>query len=98
MRSILPTLSIKSRTNVSDSASPAKLIVRTVDGTARMRNNSRIADGTVLIKVKWVVGDSSGKANAFSTSTAVPPLLRVANISNTDRSKQIEVDASTRAR
>ncbi len=39
----------------------------------------------------------SGSASAFSASSSLPPADRVAKISNTDMSKQIEVETSSPA-
>src|SRR3569833_1554065 len=79
------------------SGSPARFTTRTQGGTPRMRSNSRIADGTVFTNVTSARAGSPGSASAFSARITVPPQLNGTNISNTDKSKQIDVDASTPA-
>ena len=62
-----------------------------------MLNNSAMADGTVLIKVtSWRAG-KPGNCRALSARITVPPQLNGTNNSNTDKSKQIDVDARTPA-
>src|SRR6185503_11497071 len=87
---------MRSTTEVA-SGSPARFTTRTKAGTLLARNNSRIADGTVLIMVTSFAAGRFGKASALSARITIPPQLNGTNISNTDRSKQIEVDARTPA-
>src|ERR1041384_8043663 len=84
-----------SRTSLRERASPARLTVRTDAGTASCLINSAIAEGTVLISSMFAAADIDGNCKAFSASTTQPPQLRGANISKTERSKLIEVEAST---
>src|SRR5215218_10245257 len=84
-------------TRLFDKGSPARLIVLTEGGMARILVNSAIAEGTVLTRVTSPAGMSANR-RAFSTSTALPPEESGANISNTERSKQIEVEANTAER
>ena len=56
-----------------------------------------MADGTVSINTTSPAAARSGSASAFSDSTSFPPSARVAKISNTDMSKQTEVEARTPA-
>jgi hypothetical protein len=51
-----------------------------------------MAEGTVSTSTTSSLAASSGSARAFSASRILPPSARVAKISNTDMSKQIEVD------
>src|ERR1051326_2885713 len=62
------------------------------------RTSSAIADGTVFIRLSSSLQPPLPNRNASSASTTVPPTLNGRNNSNTDRSKQIEVEASTRFR
>ncbi len=50
--------------------------------------------GTVLISRTSSLKGSSGRARTLSASSTRPPRQRGAKISNTDRSKQIDVAAS----
>src|SRR5581483_11187264 len=79
------------------SGSPARFTTRTEGGTPLTRSNSRIADGTVLINVTSFAAGKPGSASAFSARIILPPQLSGTNISKIDRSKQIDVDASTPA-
>ncbi len=77
------------------SASPPRFTVRTDGGTSPARTSSAIAEGTVSISVtSWAAG-CRGSARAFSATARVPPQARVQKISNTDMSKQIDVEPST---
>src|ERR1043166_1462964 len=58
-------------------------------------SNSAIADGTVLIKVTGFADLRVARCKALSASITRPPRLSVTNNSNTERSKQIEVEANT---
>lgn len=62
-----------------------------------MRTSSAMADGTVLMSVTSFFAVSVGRYSAFSARMIFPPALHVTKISNTDKSKQIEVDSSTPA-
>ena len=63
-----------------------------------MRTSSRMADGTVLINLTLPHSAIAGKPRMLFASTTRPPQLRGTNNSNTDRSKQIEVEASVPSR
>src|SRR5438045_4027880 len=63
----------------------------------RTLTNSAIAEGTVLTSVTSATANS-GKCKAFSTSITLPPEQSGAKISNTERSKQVDVEASTAER
>src|SRR4028119_1227592 len=80
-----------------DSASPARLTVRSRGGSSDAAN-SAMAEGTVLSNVTSPAAGSVESARAFSARITVPPQERGAKISKTDRSKQIEVEARTPAR
>src|SRR5689334_753474 len=82
-------------TNAVGKGSPARLTTRTDCGTPLMRSNSRIAEGTVLISLTSFAAGNDGNANAFSARMTFPPQQSGTNISKTDRSKQIEVEART---
>src|SRR5215207_4145737 len=84
-------------TRLFGKGSPARLIVFTEGGMARILINSAIAEGTVLTRVTSAAA-MSASCKAFSTSTALPPEQSGANISNTERSKQIEVENNTAER
>ena len=62
-----------------------------------MRTNSLMLDGTVLMSLTWSRLGISPKAKAFSATSTAPPQLRGTKISKMERSKQIEVEASTPA-
>ncbi|MNG14144.1 hypothetical protein D3C84_978750 [compost metagenome] len=70
-------------------------MIRTLAGICPARNKAAIAEGTVLISRTWSRAASSGNARALRASTSEPPLARVTKISQTDRSKHTEVEAST---
>jgi len=70
-------------------------IVRTNGRMASCRNNSAIAEGTVLISVTRSAAASAGRASALSASTTVPPQLSGTRSSHTDKSKHTDVDART---
>src|ERR1700754_4436346 len=82
-------------TSERDKASPARLTVSTSFGTARILSNSAIADGTVLINLTCARPSLVARCNELSTRITSPPQLSGAKSSNTDRSKQTEVEAST---
>jgi hypothetical protein len=83
------------RTSVRWSGSPARLTVSTDSGRPPARTSSAAAEGTVLISRTWSRAASAGSSRAFSASTTRPPRQSGTNSSKTDRSKQIEVEAST---
>ena len=62
-----------------------------------MRSNSAIAEGTVLIRVTSSFSGRLGRCSAFRATMTLPPALNVTNISNTDRSKQTDVENRTAA-
>src|SRR5579862_1736474 len=64
---------------------------------APIRTSSFITEGTVLIKVTSAAPGTPRRWRAFSTTITFPPQVKVANISNTERSKQIEVENRTPA-
>src|SRR6185369_8383583 len=64
-------------------------------GTPPMRSSSRMADGTVLIRRTSLAWGSDGNSRAFFARIIFPPQLNVTKISKIDRSKQMEVAAST---
>src|SRR5205085_4917785 len=64
-------------------------------GRQPMRSNSAIAEGTVLIKLTLCRCSDDARARASSTRSTEPPHPSVTKISKTDRSKQIDVQAST---
>src|SRR5262245_36569445 len=70
-------------------------MTRTESGTPLMRNNSRIADGTVLIILTSPAAGRVGSARAFLARTTLPPQQSGTNNSKIERSKQTEVDART---
>src|SRR5688500_16950070 len=76
-------------------ASPARFTTRTPAGIPPSRTNSPITDGTVFTNRTASFPAHCGNASAFSARITCPPQLSGANISNTDRSKQIEVEANT---
>ena len=80
-----------------DSGSPARLTVRTEDGRPPLRTSSAIAEGTVLTSVTSPDAARSGSARALSARITAPPRTRGRKISKTDRSKLIDVAASTPA-
>src|SRR6267142_5612384 len=82
-------------TNEVASGSPTRLTTQTDSGTPFRRSNSRIADGTVLMSLTSLAAGNDGSAKAFSARITFPPQHSGTNISKTDRSKQIEVEAST---
>ena len=57
-----------------------------------------MAEGTVLMSVTSEAADSPGNARAFSARMILPPQVNGANNSNTERSKQMEVEARTPVR
>ncbi len=69
--------------------------MRTLGGICPTRCSAAMAEGTVLIKRTWSRAGNLGSSRALRASTMEPPLARVTNNSQTDRSKQIEVLAST---
>ena len=71
---------------------------RSAAGRAPPRSSSASAEGTVLTRVTGAVAGSSARARASRTKTTVPPAASGAKISKIDRSKPIEVAASTPAR
>src|SRR5437899_6957853 len=85
----------RSCTSAVDNASPARLMVRTVAGRLPESSKVRAADGTVLIRRTRSRAESLGKSSAELANNTVPPWLSVANSSNTERSKEIDVDANT---
>ena len=54
-----------------------------------------MAEGTVLIRVTSSAAAKELSAKAFSARINFPPRLSGTNSSNTETSKEIEVDAST---
>ncbi len=85
------------RARSAGSASPARLKVRTLRGTAPERSSSAAAVGTMVARrTSWSA--TEGSSSAFSTSTSVPPQQRVPKISATETSKLMEVEPRTRAR
>src|ERR1051325_5054151 len=93
--STLGALAKISSTRLCGKASPARFTVVTLGGIARCRANSAIADGTVLMSVTSAADASAGSCSAFSAIITVPQQASGTNNSKTDRSKQIEVAAST---
>src|SRR5262249_32520335 len=79
----------------SESGSPARLTIRTLEGRPFVRTSSAIADGTVLISVDSFAAASVGNSRAFLAIRTSPPQARGPNSSYTDRSKHTEVDART---
>src|SRR5205809_6582791 len=73
-------------------------MVRTDGGIPLSRTSSAMAEGTVLMSVTSEAADSTGNARAFSARMILPPQVNGANNSNTERSKQMEVEASTHVR
>src|SRR6185295_10370513 len=65
--------------------------------TACERTNSTIAEGTVLINVTCCDAGCVARWSTSSPRITAPPQESGAKISNTERSKQIEVDAKTPA-
>src|SRR6185369_2556691 len=63
--------------------------------TAFSRSSSAIADGTVLIRVTAAAALCVARCKASSATITEPPQLSGAKISNTDKSKQIEVASKT---
>src|SRR5271165_1552338 len=84
-------------TSLFGSGSPARLTTLTLEGTPSTLIKAVMADGTVLISVTCSRAGSVGKATAFSAKMIVPPQDKGTKISNTERSKQIEVEASVPA-
>src|SRR5215210_113992 len=78
-----------------ENGSPQRVIVRTLGGSGPSRSSSDRAEGTVLISSTSPAAGSSGRASGFSATINVPPQARVPKNSNTDRSKQTEVEKST---
>ncbi|MNJ58634.1 hypothetical protein D3C76_881090 [compost metagenome] len=74
------------------------LMMRTPGGICPARCKAVTADGTLLIRRTWSRAASSGSSRALRASTIEPPLARVTKISQTDRSKHTEVEASTPCR
>ena len=72
-------------------------MVQTDDGIPFSRNSSAMADGTVFTRVTCEGAGSAAKASAFCTKITFPPDVKGANSSNTERSKQMEVEANTPA-
>ncbi len=66
----------------------------TEGGTASMRTNSLMAEGTVLIQRTWDRAGNSAKARASGARITRPPQAKGRNSSNTERSKLTEVAAS----
>ena len=56
-----------------------------------------MADGTVFTRVICEAAGSAAKARAFCAKITFPPDVKGANSSNTERSKQMEVEANTPA-
>src|SRR5215471_12606910 len=75
--------------------SPAKLMVQTFCGTPAISRSFAIKEGTVLIRVTRCAFGRFGNTNRFSARITEPPQHSGANISNIDRSKHNEVEAST---
>src|SRR5215213_3084401 len=73
-------------------------MVRTEVGTARWRTSSVIADGTVLRSVTSPAAAKFGTSSALAARITLPPQANVTKISNTERSKEIEVAARTPAK
>src|SRR5690348_15123054 len=71
-------------------------MTRTDSGILFILTNSRMAEGTVFTRVTPAAFASSASSSALPTTTVEPPQLRGTKISNTERSKQIDVDANTR--
>src|SRR5215467_12848466 len=71
-------------------------MIRTDSGIPFILTNSHMAEGTVFTRVTPVAFAVSASSSALLTTTVEPPQLRGAKISNTERSKQIDVDANTR--
>ena len=76
-------------------ASPARFTVRIEPGKPLIRSNSAITEGTVLSRLTPGSCPISARLSAFRTMIVFPPQLSGAKISNTERSKQIEVEANT---
>src|SRR5262245_46668139 len=68
----------------------------TDSGMPFILTNSRMAEGTVFTRVTPAAVAASASSSALLTTTVEQPQLRGAKISNTERSKQIDVDANTR--
>src|SRR5215510_13765651 len=83
------------RTKSVRNGSPARLITRTDCGIATRFSNSFIADGTVFNRLTLVLLGILARARAFCARMTVPPQVKGAKISKTDRSKQLEVAAKT---
>src|ERR1043165_486177 len=98
----MPRCSYNCCTNACDNGSPARFTTRTLLGKHPSRTNSAIAEGTVLIKLSStpvpLTHSAFANCNASCATITAPPTLSGRNISNTDRSKQIDVEASTAAR
>src|SRR5215216_147777 len=88
-------LSYISSTSPLFNASPARFTTFTPSANLPALTNSFIADGTVFINLTSICCSFSIASNTFSSSITLPPLPNVTNSSNTDRSKQIDVVAST---
>jgi hypothetical protein len=71
--------------------------VRTEGGRPPSCSSSRIAEGTVLIRVTWSRAGRDGNSRTLRARMTVPPWQRGANSSKTDKSKLIDVDASVPA-
>src|SRR6185295_10145136 len=82
-------------TNSPLSASPARFTTLTPIPFPLPFITASIADGTVLISVNPSSSTSFSNSNALSPITTLPPLPSGANISNTDKSKLIDVVAPT---
>src|SRR5579859_1004101 len=88
-----------SLTNSSFRASPARLTVTTPSGSRPCSISFAMAEGTVFSnRARLGIFPSrrlSHQPSTSSTSTTVPPQVRVAHSSKMERSKQTEVEAST---
>src|SRR5262249_795214 len=76
-------------------APPASFTTRTDSGIAFILPSSVIAEGTVLTSVIFSSPSQFCNASASSAIITFPPQLSGTKISNTERSKQIDVHAST---
>ncbi|MNR18493.1 hypothetical protein D3C85_1352250 [compost metagenome] len=71
------------------------MMILTLAGISPARCKAAIADGTVLIRRTCSRAGNCGSSRALRAMTRKPPLARVTKISQTDRSKHTEVEAST---
>ena len=85
------------RASAAGSGSPARQTVRTAAGSPCWRSSSPSTEGTVLISVTRAAAGRRASEKAFSARITVPPQHSGASSSNTERSKQIEVEARTPA-